>query len=101
MVVRNAEEFPKDKIRVQLDVSPEELETIETMLKVCNIATRRDLFNNAMTLFKWAVDEVRKGNIITSYNVDANQYVELRMPTLSHAAKYKGAKTPGKVRARA
>jgi hypothetical protein len=83
---KTADQAP-EKVRFQLDLSPEQMDRIAELMGVCDLSSRKDLFNNAMSLFEWAVDEVRKGNIIASYNVEANQYVELRMPALSHAAK--------------
>jgi hypothetical protein len=42
--------------------------------------TKKDFFNNALTLFKWAIEERRAGRQIAS--LDGELYRELRMPAL-------------------
>ena len=53
----------------------------------CDLKTRKDLFDNAMTLFEWAVEEVRKGNRIASYNKDTDHVEIVRFPVLDNAAR--------------
>jgi hypothetical protein len=47
------------------------------------LTTRKDLFNNALTLFQWAVKAKKAGRIIAS--VDENQHIrELVMPSIEN-----------------
>ncbi len=47
------------------------------------LTTRKDLFNNALTLFQWAVKAKKAGRVIAS--IDENQRIrELVMPSIEN-----------------
>jgi len=46
-----------------------------------------DLFDNAMTLFQWAVEEVMRGNVIASYNRSTEHVEVVRLPVVENAAR--------------
>jgi hypothetical protein len=72
---------------VQFDLLPDRLAEFEQLMEWCDLRTRKDLFDNAMTLFEWAVYEVRNGNQIASHN-PTNDHVEvIRLPVLDNAAR--------------
>lgn len=73
-------------VRVQIDIAENRMRELEELMRVCDIATKKELFNNALTLFEWAVREVRKGNSIASVNEEEERYRHLEMPVLSNAA---------------
>jgi len=77
-------------VRVQLDLSETRVRELEELMELCGIATKKELLNNAITLFAWAVREVGKGNVIASVNEAEERYRELQMPALSHAASARG-----------
>jgi hypothetical protein len=76
----------KDR-RVQFDLLPERIAEMDQVMIYCDLRTRKDLFDNAMTLFEWAVEEVRKGNKIASYNRDTDHVEVVRFPVLENAAR--------------
>lgn len=78
------------KVRIQLDLNPQEIETLNRLMVVCGIETRKDLFNNALTLFEWAVEEVRQGRAIGSFERGTREFTVLNMPAFSRAAKQAG-----------
>lgn len=73
-------------IRLQFDMPEYKLPEIERLMEECEISNKKDLFNNALTLLKWAVRQVKEGNRIASVNDDKKTYRELEMPILSAAA---------------
>lgn len=56
------------------------------------LTTKKDLFNNALTLLSWAIEEVANGNTIASVNEEENRYRVLQMPILTHVARRMKAK---------
>lgn len=76
-----------NKTRLQIDLSPEQIGLMDRMQDACGIATRKELFNNALSLFDWAITEVQKGRVIASLDESTERYVALHMPTLAHASR--------------
>jgi hypothetical protein len=73
--------------RVQFDLLPERIAEFDQLMTWCELSTRKDLFDNAMTLFEWAVGEVRNGREIASYDRDNDKVDVVRFPVLDNAAK--------------
>lgn len=69
--------------RVQIDLGKQRVEAIERLMRECGLSTKKDLFNNALTLFQWAVEEKKQGHTIASINNDSKNYRELQMPALN------------------
>jgi hypothetical protein len=76
-------------VRIQLDLPEEKVEELNEVMAKADIGTRKDLFNNALSLLAWAIKEREAGNIIASMNESAGTYKELVMPSLDAAAKKK------------
>jgi len=55
-------------------------------MREAGITTKKDLLNNAVTLFEWAVNEKRNGNIIASIDEQNNKVKEVVMPSLAFAS---------------
>ena len=53
---------------------------MDNMQEACGIATRKELFNNALSLLEWAIEEVQRDRIIAALNLETERYAELRMP---------------------
>jgi len=81
-----------DLRRVQVELSSDRLAEFDRLMAFCDLKTRKDLFDNSMTLFEWAVEEVRAGNEIASYNRDTDHVEVVRFPVLDNAARR--AKSP-------
>jgi molecular chaperone GrpE (heat shock protein) len=71
--------------RLQIDITDtqeKDLEQLLNELKEFGIGTKKDLFNNALALFEWAVRERRRNRIIASIDEAAERFHEVHMPVL-------------------
>jgi hypothetical protein len=75
----------KDTVRWQIDLVPQQVELLDNLMEVGGISTKKELFNNALTLLEWAIEEAQKGNGIASIDEDRKVVEKLRMPILSAA----------------
>ncbi|HEY2884084.1 MAG TPA: hypothetical protein VGJ08_02580 [Rhizomicrobium sp.] len=73
-------------VRIQIDLDENRVRELEQLMVVCGLVTKKELFNNALTLFEWAVDSVRQGRTIASLNEEEQKYRELETPALRTAA---------------
>ncbi len=83
----------KGLTRVQLDLSTERLEQLERLMEEADFSTRKDLFNNALSLLQWAVKEARRGRSIASVDEKTERFTELNMPFLSDIQHQAASKT--------
>ncbi len=70
--------------RIQLDMPEEQVTQLDELMKETNIVTRKDLFNNALTLFQWAVKAKRAGRIVASLDEETGTAKEIVMPALEN-----------------
>jgi hypothetical protein len=69
------------KHRFQTDVTPEQLGQLEALMTRSGVESKRDLFNNALTLLQWAVEHNRRGCEIASIDRNKKEIVTmLRLP---------------------
>ena len=71
-----------DRVRLQVDMSKDRLESIDKLVNIAGMATRKELLDNALTLIAWAIRETRSGNVIASLNRSDGSYREVAMPCL-------------------
>jgi hypothetical protein len=69
-------------IRLQFEVPEDRFEELKDLMGRCRISSQKDLFNSALTLLEWAVEERSKGRIIASVDEPNMKYKELAMPAL-------------------
>lgn len=81
-----------ENVRVQLDISARQLKELEVLMEVCNLTTKKDLFNNALSILQWAVEESERGNVIASINDSENKIRELTTPALAAARRHGSAR---------
>ena len=67
-------------IKIQLEFAPEKVSRIETLMQDCAIRTKKELFNNAIALLEWAVQERLKGNIIAAVDEEENRFKDVCLP---------------------
>ncbi len=72
--------------RLQFELSREKLDDIERLRIECGFETKKDLFNNAVTLLSWAARHARDGHAIAAVDNGDKRYFELEMPFLLHLA---------------
>lgn len=77
-------------MRTQLEMSPEKIAELEELMRATDLNTKKDLFNYALTFFKWAVRERQQGRIIASIDQEAGKVKEIDMPPLLAAARTAG-----------
>ena len=71
-------------VRIQLDLPEEQVKELDELMKETNIVTRKDLFNNALTLFQWAAKAKRAGRIVASLDEETGTAKEILMPALEN-----------------
>jgi hypothetical protein len=87
MTTVKTKETTRDMRRVQFDLLPHRLVEFDQLMEFCDLHTRKDLFDNAMTLFEWAVHEVRAGREVASYDRKADHVEIVRFPILDNAGR--------------
>lgn len=70
-----------------MEVQNERLEELKALMVQGDIPTQKDLINDALTLFEWAMGERMAGRIITSMDVATEKYREVMMTSLERASK--------------
>jgi metal-responsive CopG/Arc/MetJ family transcriptional regulator len=83
----------KNATRIQLELPNDMVKHIEELMKEANVRTKKDLFNNALSLLEWAIKEKRDGREIASIDEKEKAYKEIVMPILSNVAKNSKKKT--------
>lgn len=71
-------------VRIQLEVPEEQLQEIEKLMADLRLRTKKDLFNNALTLLRWAAEERKCGRAIGSIDAAQGVIKELVMPALQN-----------------
>jgi hypothetical protein len=69
-------------VRIQFELPKDKADELETLMRDAGVGTKKELFNNALTLLKWAIKETRRGNAIASIDEKNGKYRELQMPIL-------------------
>ncbi len=65
--------------RIQFEAPQTTLAEIDTLLKPCGKLTRPALYDNALTLLTWFIDERTQGRRIVSIGEDSNHHRDLLM----------------------
>ena len=73
--------------RINFDISDVHMESLKELQRKIGVATMKDLFNNAVTILEWAVEETAHGNEIAAVNEEAKVYRVLATPPLQHVAR--------------
>jgi hypothetical protein len=67
-------------LRIQLDLPEEKVAELDQLMKEISISTRKDLFNIALSVLNWVVNETKEERIVASVNKERDSYKELRLP---------------------
>lgn len=62
---------------------------LKAMMKAGGCATMEELFDNAITLARWAMRKVQAGAAFGALDEEKNSFLELGMPILENAKKSK------------
>ena len=69
--------------RLQIELDDNRMAELETLMGEGGVKTKRELFNAALTLLRWAMRERRAGRIVASIDEKTETIKELEMPILS------------------
>ena len=72
--------------RFQLDISREHLKELESLMKELGITTKKDLFNQTITLLEWAAAEPKSGRGIASIDEAKDVYKRALLPVVKRLA---------------
>lgn len=72
--------------RYTIELSPEYQQAIGDLIEATGLRTQKDVFESSIAILTWAVREVARGRIITSFDEKSKTYAELQMPALMTAA---------------
>lgn len=74
--------MPYDTKRYQFEVPIEGARSIDQMKDMIRAKSNADLFENALTLFHWALTNAQQGRMIASMDKNEENYRVLTMPVL-------------------
>lgn len=80
-----AEPMKETKVRIQLDLTAKQAERFDGLVSYCELGSRKELFNVAMSLFNWATEEASKGKKIASYDEKRDHVETILIPALENA----------------
>jgi hypothetical protein len=70
-------------VRIQFDLPKSSVDELDKMAKTANIRTRKELFNNALTLFKYMILQRQHGKRIFIADAEGKLEKEFEMPVFS------------------
>ncbi|MGD9364272.1 MAG: hypothetical protein PVH87_01135 [Desulfobacteraceae bacterium] len=70
--------------RINLELKKNKIAEIEKLMKIGQIATRKELFENAITLMKWSMKAKQDGKAI-GFLGENSTFHEIVMPVLENA----------------
>jgi 23S rRNA G2445 N2-methylase RlmL len=71
--------------RIELELSEEKYQELQQLMATTRAHSTTELFNNALTLFVWAVTETQSGRTIASVDEEHSRFKELTMESLLEA----------------
>ena len=74
------------KVRIQLDLTATQAERFDSLMQHCDLGSRKELFNVAMSLFYWATQEASKGRKVASYDEENDHVETILVPALDHVS---------------
>jgi hypothetical protein len=81
-------------MRIQIDVDDSGIQLLEKIKDATGVSTYKDLFNNAVTLFDWAIRQRAQGRVIASLDEKTKQYREITMPALEEVSRRSAVSEP-------
>ena len=73
-------------MRIQIEIDEKGAEFLQRLRKLTGVQTHKELFNNAITILNWAVQQKRAGRTVASLDEQDKNYKELSMPILDRVA---------------
>lgn len=81
-------------MRIQFELTDEKAKELDAFMSSIGVTTKKDLFENALSLLEWAVKEIQANpnRIIGSIDEEKESYKELQMAVFSNARSHARAK---------
>lgn len=73
--------------KIVFEVSDELNSRLEKLMEEGQVATKKDLMNNALTMLEWAVKQRKEGLLIGKLDAKSDKFGELEMPILSNVSR--------------
>ncbi|MEA2878525.1 MAG: hypothetical protein QOF14_3721 [Hyphomicrobiales bacterium] len=78
--------------RLQLDLTETHDALLTTLMKMCDLRTKKDVIENALMLLGWAATEASNGLMIAAVDETGKTYKEIQTPALMGARRHSGKK---------
>lgn len=90
-------------MRIQFELTDEKARELDAFMSTIGVTTKKDLFENSLSLLEWAVKEIQSNpnRIIGSIDEEKDSYKELQMAVFSNARSYARTKLAEKSGAQA
>jgi len=72
--------MPEELIRIQFEMTEEKVKELDRLIELTAMRSRRELFDNALTLFEWAVSEILRGHFVAAVAERGGYYQPMLMP---------------------
>jgi hypothetical protein len=79
-------------MRINFEFTEEQVRELKALQQKTGCTSMKDMFNSAMSMLEWSVDETIKGHEIASFDPDSENIRVLVMPILQKASKQKEAR---------
>src|SRR4051812_22253473 len=70
-------------MRIQLELSQDKVQRLKTLMVTLEIDSYKDLFNNALSMLDWVIEETQSGREIAAVNEAEKCYRVLVHPVLA------------------
>ena len=74
-------------MRLNFEFTEEQVKDLKALQEKTGTDTMKDLFNEALIMLEWAVDETANGNDIAAINEENDRYRVLITPVLQRVAR--------------
>lgn len=74
----------RPKTRIQFDMYTDRLAELDARMRELGIETRKEYFDNGLTILEWAVGVIQKGKIVASVDEVTAIYNELILPAFKN-----------------
>jgi hypothetical protein len=72
------------KVRILLEFPEDKIKKLDELMEKTGVTSKKEYFNNALTLLEWAIEIREHNEIVASVNRKAGKFSELRMPIFSN-----------------
>ena len=81
-------------MRINFEFTEDQVKELKALQQKIGSTSMKEMFNSAMSILEWSVDEKIKGHEIASLDPNSNNYRILVTPILQKAGRQKQASAP-------